>query len=76
MADAVMPTSTGLCGAIDICVFFDAGFLWRASRTKLSIYHSIPAGVYRRVISSGLYERGVKIIGATAHYVNDNVKSG
>ncbi len=34
------------------------------------------AGVYRRRPYHQAYERGVKIIGATAHYVNDNLDEG
>ncbi len=35
-------------------------------------HHTVPAGVYRRASYHQAYGRGVKIIGATAHYVNDN----
>ena len=51
-------------------------FVARFPNKIINIHHSFPACVYRRTSLSPAYERGVKIIGATAHYVNDNLDEG
>ncbi len=71
MADAIDAYQPD-CGAGEVYAGINARNLWRASRTQDHQYSPfIPASVYRRTSYHQAYERGVKIIGATAHYVND-----
>src|SRR6185295_1676730 len=71
-----------LLGEIDLLVLarymqvLSAGFLERLGAPAINIHHSfLPAFVgadpYRRA-----HERGVKLIGATAHYVTEELDAG
>lgn len=52
------------------------GFVQRYPNQIINIHHSfLPAFIGARPYHQA-YERGVKIIGATAHYVNDNLDEG
>lgn len=52
------------------------GFVRRYPNKLINIHHSfLPAFIGARPYHQA-YERGVKIIGATAHYVNDNLDEG
>ncbi|MCD3082131.1 formyltetrahydrofolate deformylase [Salmonella enterica subsp. enterica serovar Enteritidis] len=52
------------------------GFVARFPNKIINIHHSfLPAFIGARPYHQA-YERGVKIIGATAHYVNDNLDEG
>ncbi|SHE61612.1 formyltetrahydrofolate deformylase [Cnuella takakiae] len=53
-----------------------AGFVARYPNQIINIHHSfLPAFVGAKPYAQA-YERGVKIIGATAHFVNDNLDEG
>ena len=59
-----------------ICAYLTPEFVARFPNKIINIHHSfLPAFIGARPYHQA-YERGVKIIGATAHYVNDNLDEG
>ncbi len=70
-----MPT-TGLRGTGEVYARINARICGRFPNKIINIHHSfLPAFIGARPYHQA-YERGVKIIGATAHYVNDNLDEG
>ena len=71
-----------LAGAVDVVVLarymqvLSASFLERAAVPLINIHHSFLPAFVGRDPHREAYERGVKIIGATAHYVTEDLDAG
>lgn len=76
MADAVASWNPDYVVLAKYMRVLTSEFVARFANKIINIHHSfLPAFIGARPYHQA-YERGVKIIGATAHYVNDNLDEG